>query len=135
MAFPKRVGPRPCQVKGRSGQASMSMEIRVQLWNRHVRDTVVILEEVKLPHPRFPLCCVLVPLKALNGTHRCTAHYTQGAERKRRQLAAEEEREVTARAFRAYGHPLEMVTSFKYLGRMILATENDWPEVVRNLAK
>ena len=27
-----------------------------------------------------------------------------------------------------------MVTSFKYLGRVILETEDDWPSLVRNLA-
>ena len=46
---------------------------------------------------------------------------------------AEEERGFTARAFSAYRRPLEMVTSFKYLGRMISATDNEWPEVARNL--
>ena len=48
---------------------------------------------------------------------------------------AEEEIGFTARAFSAYGPPLEMVTSFKYLGWVILATDNDWPEVVRNLER
>ena len=47
----------------------------------------------------------------------------------------EEERAVTSRAFSAYGHPLEMVTSFRYLGRVILAADNDWLAAVRNLAK
>ena len=28
-----------------------------------------------------------------------------------------------------------MVTSLKYLGRVISATDDDWPEVVRNLAR
>ena len=27
-----------------------------------------------------------------------------------------------------------MVTSFKYLGRVILSTDNEWPVVVRNFA-
>ena len=45
----------------------------------------------------------------------------------------EEEREVTARAFSTYGCPLDMVTSLKYLGRVILATDNDCPAVVSNL--
>ena len=80
--------------------------MRVNFWNRHVRDTVVVLEEGNLPHPRFPLCDILVPWKSLNGEHKCTAQCTQGAEWKRRQLAEEEEREVTARAFSAYGRPL-----------------------------
>ena len=49
-------------------------------------------------------------------------------------LAAEEEREATARAFRAYGRPLEMVTSFRYLGRVISEEDNDWLAVARNLS-
>ena len=64
-----------------------------------------------------------------------TAHCTQGAERDRQQLAAEEEREVTDRDFSIYRRPLEMVTSFKYLGRVISVTDNDWPAVVNNLAQ
>ena len=31
-------------------------------------------------------------------------------------------------------HPLQ-VTSFKYLGRVLTAEENDWPAVVRNLRR
>ena len=73
MVFPTRVGPRPCPVKGCSDQASMRMAMKVQLWHRHVRDTIVILEEGNLPHPRCPLCDMMVPWKALNGTHRRTA--------------------------------------------------------------
>ena len=66
-----------------------------------------------------------MPWKSLNGTHRCTAQFTWGVDRNRQQLAAEEEREVTTRAFSAYGQPLEMVTSFKYLGRVILETDDN----------
>ena len=46
--------------------------MKVQFWHRHVRDTVVILEEVNLPHKRCPLFDMLVTWKALNGMHRCT---------------------------------------------------------------
>ena len=74
---------------------------------------MVILEEGKLLHPRCPLCDMMVPRKDLNGMHRRTSQCNWGSEQKRRRLAAEEEREVTARAFSVYGRPLEMVTSFK----------------------
>ena len=47
----------------------------------------------------------------------------------------EEDRKITARAFRAYERPLEMVTSFKYLGRVISATDDNCLVVVRNLAR
>ena len=84
--------------------------MKVQLWHRHVRDTVVILDEVNLPHPRRPLCGIMVPWKALNGTHRRMAQCNRGVERRRRRLAVEEEREVIAKDFSAYGTPLDMAT-------------------------
>ena len=52
MAFPTKAGPKPCQVEGCSGRASTQTAMRVQFWHHHVRDTVVILEEVNLPHPQ-----------------------------------------------------------------------------------
>ena len=67
--------------------------------------------------------------------NRRTAKFKKGAEQKRRILATEEEKAVTPRAFSAYGRPLDMVIYFKYLGGVISAADDDWPEVVRNLAK
>ena len=58
---------------------------------------------------------MLVPWDSLNRIRRRTTQCTRGAEWKRRKLAGEEVREVTAMAFSAYGHPLEMLNSFKYL--------------------
>ena len=117
MDFPARAVPMPCPVEGCSDRASMRTAMRVQFLQRHVRDTMVILEEGNLPQTRYPLCDMLVLWKALNGTYRLTSQCNQGAERKRRRLTAEEEREVTVRAFRAYAPPLEMANSFIYLGR------------------
>ena len=48
--FPAKEGPRPCQVEGCSGRATTQTSMRVHFWHRHVRDTVVILEEGNLPH-------------------------------------------------------------------------------------
>ena len=42
---------------------------------------------------------------------------------------------VASREFISYGCPLEMVPSFKYLGRVLLAANYDWPAVIQNLAK
>ena len=68
----------------------------------------------------------MVPQKALNGTHRRTEQCTWGVEQKRRRLAAEEESEVNVRSFSAYGRPLEMSTSYKYLGQVISAADYNW---------
>ena len=92
MAFPDKAGPRTCPVEGCNGRALMRTEMRVHFWHRNVRDTVVILEEGNLPHPRCPLCNMLVPWRDLNGTYQRTAQCKLGAERKRRRLAADEER-------------------------------------------
>ena len=130
-----KAGLRPYPVEGCSGQAATWTAMQVHLWHRNVRDTVVILEKGNLPHPQCPLCDMLVPWRSLRRMRQRTAQFKKGAEWKQRRLAEEEERAVTSRAFGAYGLPLEMVTSFKYLGRLILATDDHCPAVVRNLAK
>ena len=75
----------------------------------------------------------MVLCKILNETHIHTSQFNWGVERKRWWLAAEEEREVTVRAFSAYGHPLEMATSFRYLGQGISEVDDNCTVVVRNL--
>ena len=41
----------------------------------------------------------------------------------------------TERAFRAYGHSLSTMIDFKYLGRILSASNDDLPEVVGNIQK
>ena len=43
--------------------------------------------------------------------------------------------ESTPRALKAYGRPLETVTSLKYLGRIMTASDDDCTAVVGNLRK
>ena len=58
-----------------------------------------------------------------------------GTERKQRRLAEEELKEISERDFQFYGEPLENVTAFKYLGRVMTAGDDDWEEVSGNLQK
>ena len=44
-------------------------------------------------------------------------------------------REKPERAFEAYGEPIKAVSEFKYLGRVLKTTDDDWPAVVGNLKK
>ena len=97
----------------------------VHFLHRHVLDNVFILEEGNLPQPWCPRCEMLVPCNALNGRHLDTAQCDRGAERKRRWLAEEELRDSTERAFEAYGAPLENVTAFRYLERVMMAGDDD----------
>ena len=50
-------------------------------------------------------------------------------------MAPEESRAATSRVFSAYGRTLDVVPSFKYLGIVLSASNDDWPLVVRNLTK
>ena len=44
-------------------------------------------------------------------------------------------RDILERDFKAYGDPLDNVTSFRYLGQVLKAVYNDWLVVVGNLGK
>ena len=78
---------------------------------------------------------MLVPWRALNGSQPATAQCARGVDRKRQGLAEEELRESSERAFEAYGEPLENVTAFRYLGRVLMAGGDEWLAVVGNLGK
>ena len=96
---------------------------------------MVILEEGNLFLPRFPCCELKVSRKALNGHHLETSQCRTGTERKRRRLA-EAELEITLeKAFHAYGTTMRAVTEFKYLGRVLTNTDDDWPAVASNIRK
>ena len=56
-------------------------------------------------------------------------------ERKRRWLTEEELQESSERDFQAYVKPLENVTAFKYLVSLIIAGDDNWPEISGNLQK
>ena len=60
--------------------------LRVNFLHRHVRDTVVILEDGKLLHRRYPCCDLLVPWGSLNGCHATTTQCAKGEEREWHQL-------------------------------------------------
>ena len=46
-----------------------------------------------------------------------------------------ETKDSAEKAFDAYGEPLENVTIFRYLGRVLTAGDDDWLAVVVNLGK
>ena len=113
----------------------MRTPTRVHFVHRHVLNTVVIPEEGGSPHPRCARCDMQVPQRTLNGRHPETAQCAKEAERKRRQLTETEARENSERAFEVYGAPIESVSEFKYLGRILTVTDDDWSAVIENLRK
>ena len=135
MAFLEKGGPHNCPVEGCPGQLATRTAMRVHFLHRHALNTVVIMDEVNLPHPRCARCNMLVPRRALNGRDPATAQCARGVERKRRLLAEAETRESSERAFEAYGKPIQNVSEFRYLGGVLTAGDDDWLAVVGNLGK
>ena len=66
-----------------------------------------------------------MPWQELNVWHLAIAQCAKRAERNHRRMAEEEMRESEERAFQAYRRLLKTVTSFKYLGRVLTAAENN----------
>ena len=109
---------------------------RTNLWDnfahRHVQYAIVILEEGNQTYHHCPKCDMFVYQKSLSGRHLSTDLYQLGEEQKRRFLEAKEAEAGADMALNAYSHPLAVVQSFKYLGRVLSAQGNDWPELIRN---
>ena len=57
----------------------------------------------------------------------------RGDQRKNRRLEEEEAWSGSEMVFKAYGHHLTMVSSLKYLCRVIPYSDDDWTEVVTNI--
>ena len=109
--------------------------MRVHFVHRHVHNIVLMLEEGNLPVPRCPRCDLQVSRKALDRRHLGTSQCRTGTERKRRRLLEAEMRENSEQAFHAYGKQMKAVTDFRYLGRLLTATDDDWTAVAGNIRK
>ena len=64
-----------------------------------------------------------------------TCDPTQGAEQNSLRLATGAARAGAEKVFLAYDQPLGSIISFRYLGILLSATENDWPDVVAKFRK
>ena len=87
------------------------------------------------PYPRCLQYDMFVAQKALNGRNLATEFFRRVAERKGRRLAEDEARTWTEMALIAYGVTLAPIYSFKHLGIVLVAEEDDCPAVVRNLRR
>ena len=135
MHFSTKGGRRRCPVEGCPGVLATQAAMQVHFVHQHVHDTVVILEEGNLPLPRCPWCDLQVSRKALKGRHLGTSQCRTGTERKRRRLAEAEMRKTSERAFHAYGKQMRAVTEFRYLGRVLTTTDDDWSAVAGNIQR
>ena len=59
----------------------------------------------------------------------------RGDEHKRFRLAAEEAEAGEVMALTTYDRPLTAVLSFKYMGRVLSSSDDNWPEAIRTLRR
>ena len=102
-----------------------------------MQDTVVILEEGSHPTPSqdVPSVTCVVTQRELNGRHQAMAVCARGEERSRNKRRGGEAQRITTVAFQAYGRHLEAISEFKYLGRVLTASDDSWLAVVGKLSK
>ena len=77
------------------------------------------------PLPQCIKCNVFVSQQALNSLHTTTEICRRGEERKRHRLDTEEARAGENKSLKTYGKTLGSVSSFKYLGRVLSASDNN----------
>ena len=135
VSFPKHMLRIRFPVVGCMCGDSYRTNLRIHFAHLHVQDTFVILEDGNRPYPRCPKCDMCVFHKALNGRHLTMSFLRRGEEIDKIILSEEEAWAMKELAITAYGIPLAPVTSFKYLGRVFLAFDDDWTSVVNNLCR
>ena len=109
-----------CLVKGFPWRSSIRSEIRFHFVHPQMQETLVVLEEGNHPLPGCLKCDMFVVWKVLNGKNQATEICARYAERWLKWLREEEARMRMAETFEADVRPLETVTSFKYLGRILV---------------
>ena len=90
-------------VRGLQERTISRENIRVHFVHRHVRDTIVILEEGNCPHPLCPDCDMFALRSALNWWHYDTTLCAQGAKINSRRFVVQEAWDGAALAFKSYG--------------------------------
>jgi hypothetical protein len=115
---------------GKSGQP---WEYPSAFMYKHPQDHITIKEEGTLP--RCELCDMFIPTKTLAGGHRSTLCCHQGQELKRKQAAQMKSRKADEVVFTVRGIPLDASRAFLYLGRKLSSSDDDWLNVIKNLAK
>ena len=78
---------------------------------------------------------MFVPHEALNWAHLNSAMLRSGTDRNQRRLVIEETEECIGRVLLAYGTPLMAVYLFRYLGQMLLSSDDDYPAVGWNIRR
>jgi Reverse transcriptase (RNA-dependent DNA polymerase) len=133
VSFPATLRSRTCPVEGCREKLCNRDSLRRHFVHRHYADTLCILEEGSVPLPKCELCGMHIKQPAPR--HRTSQTCRDGQIRRAQREAREMVRQARERVFRVNGVPLQRVDTFKYLGRPLASTDDDWPAIHGNLTK
>ena len=102
--------------------------------HRHV-DTVIHIAESGPPPRPCEICGSAVTPYAVRRGHRFSGICLAARDRRRQRQAIQRAHAAAEVTLTATGAELETVHTFRYLGRPLSTTDNDWPALYWNLAK
>ena len=85
----------------------------------------MVLEEGNHPLLRCPKCDMFFPWRWLNRENQAMYMCAKGVERKLKRLMEEEAQTSTTVDLQAYRRPMETVMAFKYIGRVLTASDGN----------
>lgn len=121
-----------CPVAGCPSYSDRPDKMRRHFRNMHNKDTIIIEEEGRLPR------CANCGLFQLNvgPKHQQSQDCIRWTNSFAKRVADKVNKEtVKDMVFTVYGGPIEIVTEFKYLGRVVEKQDDDWPAVNRNIRR
>jgi hypothetical protein len=134
ISMPQRRMSVSCPVEGCPACVSDRFGLRRHFMFRHPACTLAILEEGLVPLPRCPLCRMHLPLASVR-THTSTALCRQGTMLRQKETLLETYRLAREVVFSVRDTPLDLVSSFQYLGRPLSCFGDDWAALRKNLDK
>ena len=84
-------------------------DLHIHFLHRNVRDTVIVMKEVNLPHPWCPSCDMLLLWVVLIDSQPSTKQCEKGVKQKWHIMATDKIQDSTERDYIAYGRPLNSV--------------------------
>ena len=124
LEFPKG-GTTECPVEGCPGRAGTRTAMRLHVWRRHVRDTIIILEEGNLPHPRCKNCNMFVPWRALNSLNKSTMMCKRGGGKEAPASGGGGDKGEHGDGLRGLQAADQVVPRFTCLGKVMTAGDDD----------
>jgi len=119
-----------CPVHDCSGTYGNPSKLRLHFQQRHLEDTIVIEQEGRLP--RCTNCGIFS--STVGARHQATKTCREATARRQKQAVAKEHKQLKKDVvFTVSGNPVEIVDTFKYLGRVTANTDSDEAAILRNL--